>query len=129
MTQQKKSGDQQIMALEASLTKILGAENFPREALGDLSVLLDTLRRGINLLTGLMELRQSFERSPASKLHELEIILGDDLRAALKDVLPSLKKMTKKAYSMHGTGSDGKQVKRLLNKVNSLRFKRSDQGG
>lgn len=92
MTQQKKSGDQQIMAFEASLTKIFGADNFPREALGDLSVLLDTIRRGINLLTGLMESRQSFEGSPASKLHELEIILGDDLRAALKDVLPSLKK-------------------------------------
>src|SRR5688572_9152993 len=92
-----KSGDGQIEAFEASLTKILGVENFSRETLGDLSMLLDALRRGINMLTELMEFRRSFERKPAVKLQELEIAL-DDVRDLLKDVLPSLRKMTKAAY-------------------------------
>jgi hypothetical protein len=126
-----KSGDRQIRAFEVSLTKILGADNFPREALGDLSVLLDTLRRAVNLLTGLMEFRRSFERRPAAKLHELEIIL-DDLREVLKDLLPSLKKMAKTAYSLCEESTDKEQIKRakrLLRKVNALQFKRDDQKG
>lgn len=116
-----KSGDRQIRAFEASLTKILGADSFPREALGDLSVLLDTLRRGVNLIIGLMELRRSFERRPAAKLQELEIVL-DDLRESLRDLRPSLRKITKAAYSMCEKSTDEEKVRRLLKKVNALRL-------
>jgi hypothetical protein len=102
MTQEPKSGDRQIEAFRNSLTRILGADNFPPEALGDLSDLLDTLRRGVNILTGLMELRRGFEQAPAAKLHELEILVADDLRMVVKDLVPSLKKLRKAAYAKHG---------------------------
>src|SRR5918992_2256915 len=124
-----KSGDRQIRAFEDSLTKILGADKIPRELLGDLSALLDTLRRAVNLLMGLMELRRSFERQPAAKLHELEIVLAD-LRELLKDLRPSLREITKAAYSMSEKSTDEEQVrqaKRLLKKVDSLRLQRGGQ--
>lgn len=126
MAQKMKSGDRQIKAFESSLTKILGADNFPREALGDLSMLLDALKRGTNMLTGLMEFRRSFERRPAAKLQELEIAL-DDVRDILKDVLPVLRKMTKTAYRVCETHEDKETVKRLLKKVELLQSTQGDR--
>lgn len=75
------------------------------------------------MLTGLMELRRSFERSPAVKLQELEIAL-DDVRDILKDLLPSLRKMTKTAYRVCETPEDKETIKRLLKKVDSLQSRR-----
>lgn len=100
MTQSIQSGNRQIKAFEASLLKAIGRDKVPREALGDLSDLLDTLRRGVNMLTGIMEQRRGFERAPAKKLLELEILLSDDLRMIAKDLLPSLRAMRKAAYAV-----------------------------
>ncbi len=129
MNQGMPLGERQLRAFEESLTKLLGAENFPREALGDLSALLDELRRGVRLLKGLMELRQSFERQPAAKLHELEMVL-DDVRKTLRDLLPSLRKITRTAYSMSENSTEEEQVKqakRLLNRLSSLELKQDAQ--
>ena len=96
----KLSGDEQILKFRNSLTQVLGAENFPPEALGDLSDLLDTLRKGVNMLTSIMESRKSFESDPAEKLLQLELLLVDDLRMITRDLRPSLKKMVNSAYSV-----------------------------
>jgi hypothetical protein len=128
MTRQVKAGERQMKAFEESLARIFGPDNFPREAIGDLSDLLDTLRRGVNLLVGLMTPGKNFERQAATKLLELELLIGDDLRMIAKDLLPSLRRMSKAAYSMRDEGSDSnRRAKRLLKKVNSLRFERDDQ--
>jgi thioredoxin-like negative regulator of GroEL len=59
----------------------------------------------------------------------LEITL-DDLREVLKDLLPSLREMTKTAYSKGKESTDEEQIrqaKRLLKKVNSLEPKQVDR--
>lgn len=130
MNPRRNSGERQLKLFKASLTKILGAENFPREVIGDLSMLLDSLRRAINRLTGLMEFSRSFERDPASKLQELEIELGF-VRDLLENLKPALREMIEKAYNVCETHDDEekalRRIDRMLKKVESLQLKREDR--
>ncbi len=96
----RMAGDKQIKDFEAALTSILSPDDLPLEALGDLSDLLNTLRQGVNRLTAIMEMRKSFQRDPATKLYELEILLTDDLQMIIRDLAPSLRIMRKAAPSL-----------------------------
>lgn len=99
MSRRQQDGNLEIKAFKASLDRVLGAENVPPEALGDLSDLLGTLRKGVRLLTDLMRSTKSFERDPAAKLLELEILVADDLRMISRDLRPNLRKMVKTAHA------------------------------
>jgi hypothetical protein len=97
MSEQTKLGEEQIRAFEDYLTELLGSGDFPQAAVGDLSDLLDTLRRGVEMLTDLM--KPGRDLAP-SKLLDIEILLSDDLPMIAKDLLPSLKAMRRRGYSI-----------------------------
>jgi len=96
----RANGDKEIAAFRQVLERAIGAENIPPAALGDLSDLLGTLEEGAKLLRHLMGCRR-VEEVP-EQLQKIELLIEDDLPMIFRDLLPSLKEMTEKAYSALG---------------------------
>lgn len=96
MNTRDTTGEEEIRDFRLALYHLLGHEEYPAGTTVDLSDLLGTLKKTVSILE---QLRVSRSGAESTKLvHEIEILIDDDLPMIFKDLLPNLKAICDEAY-------------------------------